>query len=154
MRRLMARGELWVVVQGVLFLIVAGTLWWGGAVEVSAGWLVSGVLLTLVGAALAADGVFRIRHNITALPDPVAGAPLVEDGSYRLARHPIYGGLALVTLGLALARGSAAGLTASVVLGGFFWLKARHEERLLDSAYPEYAGYKSRVKRRLIPWIV
>ena len=149
MRRLVARGEYWVAVQGVLLLVVGGAVWWGGSTEVWIGWLAGGVAMALVGTTLAADGVLRIRRHITALPAPVTGAPLVEVGSYRLARHPIYGGLVLAAIGLALARGSAAGLAASAVLAGFMLLKARHE-----AAYPGYACYKTRVRRRLIPWIV
>ncbi len=103
---------------------------------------------------MAGDGVLRIRRHITALPAPAAGAPLVEDGSFGLVRHPIYGGLVVAALGIAAARASALGLVAAGALGGFFLLKSRFEERLLAAAYPEYDSYRARVTRSLIPWLV
>jgi protein-S-isoprenylcysteine O-methyltransferase Ste14 len=103
---------------------------------------------------LAGDGAYRIRRHLTALPAPRDGAPLVADGSYGLARHPIYGGLVLGAAGLALARASAAGGLAAGVLAVFFVLKSAHEERMLAAVHPAYAQYRSQVRRRLIPWVL
>jgi protein-S-isoprenylcysteine O-methyltransferase Ste14 len=148
------KGGWWVVGQGVMFTLVAATLWSAGSDDVAAGLLWGGILVAVAGLGLAGDGVLRLRKHITALPAPVAGAPLVEDGSYRLVRHPIYGGLVVVALGLSAARGSLLGGAAAVALGIFFLLKSRFEERLLASSYPAYETYRARVAHRLIPWVV
>ena len=148
------RGGLWVLGQGLAFLVVAGALRWGAADDVPAGLRWTGVVIAALGLALSADGAYRIRRHITALPAPVSGAPLVEAGAYQMARHPIYGGLVVAALGLATARGAPASVGAAVLLGIFFLLKSRHEEVMLEAAYPGYRDYRSRVRRRLIPWIV
>lgn len=154
MSRFRDRGGWWVAGQGVIFAGVAAAVWWGGSDEAAALLLWTGVSIAIIGVGLAFDGVLRIRRHITALPAPVAGAPLVEVGSYRLVRHPIYGGLVVAALGLAAARASLVGAAAAVVLAAFFSLKSRFEERLLVVAYPGYEGYRARVGRRLIPWVL
>lgn len=153
-REFVDRGGLWVAAQGIVFAAVAAALWWGASGDGPVFLLAPGLVVTMSGIALAADGAYRIRRHITALPAPVAGAPLVERGSYRLARHPIYGGLVVAAVGLALALGSFLGVAAAIGLGAFFLLKSRHEERLLEAAYPEYSAYRSRVSKRLIPWVI
>jgi protein-S-isoprenylcysteine O-methyltransferase Ste14 len=137
-----------------MFLILALALWSGASDAVGVGSYWAGIVVALVGVVLAGDGVFRIRSHITALPAPVAGAPLVEEGSFRLARHPIYGGLVIAAFGFSIARGSIAGIAATVVLAVFFMLKSRHEEVRLEEAYPGYADYRVRVPRRMVPWVL
>src|SRR2546421_11716055 len=67
---------------------------------------------------------------------------LIERGPYAYVRHPIYSGVLLMFLGIAIFRGSAAGfiLLAIIVVG--LWLKALEEEKLLTrlfgEAYPRY----------------
>ena len=53
-------------------------------------------------------------------------------------------------LGWALWNGRWTGLLATAVLFAFFDAKARHKERWLVEAFPEYPAYRQRV-RRLIP---
>ncbi len=81
------------------------------------------------------------------------GHKLVESGTYRFMRHPIYTGHLLMGLGTAIASGllvAFAGL-ASFAVG--FWIKLIQEERLLLRGFPdEYPTYKKRVKA-LIPYV-
>jgi protein-S-isoprenylcysteine O-methyltransferase Ste14 len=139
--------------QAVLFVTVAAALVWDGTTDASVVLVAAGVIVAAAGGLLASDGVLRIRRHISAMPAPVAGAPLVEAGSYALVRHPIYGGLTLATLGLAVARASLSGLAAGVALGIFFALKSGREERMLRAAYAGYDAYARRVQKRLVPWI-
>jgi protein-S-isoprenylcysteine O-methyltransferase Ste14 len=81
------------------------------------------------------------------------GHRLVEGGTYRFMRHPIYTGHLLMGLGTALASGLlvAFAALASFVLG--FWIKLTQEERLLLRGFPdEYPASKARVKA-LIPYV-
>jgi len=144
------RGGWWVVAQGVLFLLTASALWAAGS-EPPAGWLAVGLAITVAGLAFSFDALVRIRRFVTAMPAPVDGAPLVQTGSFGLVRHPIYGGLVIATVGLAVARASWVGGVASAALLAFFSMKSRQEERMLEAAYPDYAAYRDRVTRRLIP---
>jgi len=149
------RGEGWVAIQGILFVLVgaAGSSLPGagpmpGAL-VGAGYacIVAGVLLVAAGIqALASHDAF------TALPRPRDAARLVETGIYRLVRNPVYGGLVLAGLGWAVVRGSLAALVADGVLLVFFDLKRRREEAWLVERFPGYPAYRART-RRLIPWV-
>ena len=80
---------------------------------------------------------------------------LVTTGPYRLVRHPIYLGLALLVMGQALAFGSwpALMIVLSGVVPTFAW-RARAEEKLLGRTYGErYAVYRQRTKM-LIPYVL
>ncbi len=74
----------------------------------------------------------------------------METGAYRLARHPIYGGLIIAAAGWGLLMASPVALLLAAVLLGFFDLKSRREELWLADGYPGYAAYRART-RRLLP---
>ncbi len=77
---------------------------------------------------------------------------MVEHGAYRWVRHPIYSGLILGALGLALLRGGILSLLYALILFIFFDIKSRKEESWLREKYVDYADYQQRV-RKLIPFI-
>jgi protein-S-isoprenylcysteine O-methyltransferase Ste14 len=115
----------------------------------------SGFLLALASMAL----VLRSRTELGSAWSFVAkadqGTGLVTTGPYRLVRHPIYLGFALLATGQALAFGSWPALT--IVLFGivptFAW-RARAEEKLLSRAFGErYAVYNKRTKM-IIPYLL
>ena len=83
---------------------------------------------------------------------PRRDAPLVESGAYRLARHPIYGGLVIGSVGWALVTASPLGLALAAILFAFFDLKSRREEAWLVDRFPAYDAYRRRT-RRLIPFV-
>jgi protein-S-isoprenylcysteine O-methyltransferase Ste14 len=64
----------------------------------------------------------------------------------------VYAGLIAAAVGWSLVAASAAGLGAALLLGLFFDLKARREERWLATAYPGYGDYARRV-HRLVPFV-
>lgn len=115
----------------------------------AAGWLLVAMALGLGG-----SGMWMIRRRITAMPAPLDGAVLMESGPYALVRHPIYGGVVLGFLGLSLKGGNVYAAVLSLLLLPFFYAKTEHEERLLVDEFPEYAGYRDRVPRRILPWIL
>ena len=115
----------------------------------------SGCLLALAGGAL----VFKSRAELglawSLVPKADQGTGLVTTGPYRLVRHPIYLGLALLAMGQALAFASWPALM--IVLCGivptFAW-RARAEEKLLTGAFGErYAAYRQRT-RMIIPHLL
>lgn len=152
-----ARGEWYVVAQVVLLLLVflGPTRWFGWPVEVlplPMTRLVAGTTLALLGAALFGAGLVHLGANLTPLPYPRDAGTLVQSGAYRLARHPIYGGVILTGIGWGLVRGSVPTLLYAAVLGVLLDLKARREEAWLVDRYPDYAAYRARV-RKLIPFL-
>lgn len=151
------RGEGWVAIQLVLFTIIAAA----GLRELAGHGPVSpwGPAATLVGIAaiglggvVAARGVWDLRAGLSPFPRPMAGAPLVESGAYRLIRHPIYSGLVLGAIGWGLVTGSIVVLGAAGLLFLLFAAKSSREEAWLVAAHPGYAAYQRRTKR-LIPWV-
>lgn len=146
------RGGWWVVAQVALFALIFVALTgnttpndWLRAV----GWILVALAVVLAGA-----GFWLIRDKLTALPAPLEGAVLLDQGPFALVRHPIYGGLILGFLGLALKGGNVIAALLSLALIPFFWAKTNREENLLIAQIPEYAGYRDRVPHRFLPWIV
>lgn len=147
------RGGWWVVVQVVWMtvigvLVVTGT---GVAGPLATG---VGIVLAVAGLTLSAAGGLALGTRLTSYPEPLPGQTLVERGVYARVRHPIYGGVVLSLVGVAVAFGEPVAAVLAAALGPFFWLKSMHEERRLSAIYPEYAEYRRRVPRRLIPWLL
>lgn len=150
-----SKGGWWVAVQGVVLvaslvalLVDARSLPWPAWTV----WL--GAILAVAGAVQSFLGLQHLGVNLTPYPEPLSSARLVALGVYRLVRHPIYGGIVEMLVGAALFRRSLVALLIGVVGAVFFWSKAYFEERRLMEHYPGYATYRSRVTRRLIPWVV
>ncbi len=83
------------------------------------------------------------------------GTGLVTGGPYRLVRHPIYLGLALLAMGEALAFNSwpAVLIVLSGIVPSFVW-RARTEEELLRRTFGErYALYRKQTKM-IIPHLL
>ena len=148
------RGEGWFLLQLLLFGAIAvsgaaGPAWGGWPRQAAIG---LGAVLVGCGGVLSLRGVFDLRESLTPFPRPLLGARLVESGSYRLVRHPIYGGLILGATGWGLFTASPLALLGALVLTAFFDLKSRREEIWLSDQFEDYGAYRSRT-RRLLPWI-
>jgi len=149
------RGEGWLALQVIAMVSVA--LAYGASPDRSTPgpptWAIGWVGL-LVGAVLVIGGSTRLSQagSFDVLPKPRADGELVEAGAYRFVRHPIYAGLIVGGLGLALLRGSVPTLLATLVLAVILDVKRRREEDWLLTRFPSYADYRRRVKA-LIPLI-
>jgi protein-S-isoprenylcysteine O-methyltransferase Ste14 len=148
------RGEGWVAIQFVLLALVAlagvaGPAWVGtiGTVTTAAGCALIGA-----GALLALRGVLDLRGALTPFPHPRDGAELVDTGAYRLARHPVYGGIVVAALGYGLVMASPPAIAGAILLLGFFRLKSSREEAWLEARHRDYVAYRART-RRMIPWV-
>ena len=153
MRRFAAKGGWWVVGQvvvsaAVVALVVVAGQDWGPVARIT------GSALMAAGAVMVGLGLVTLGENLTPFPAPRSEGALVERGIYRLVRHPIYGGFCSGAAGLGWYDGNLLAITAAVALAVFLWAKAGHEEARLLTHFPDYAAYRSRVRSRLIPWIV
>lgn len=151
------RGEWYVVVQGVLFVLIGlgprswpGAPEWGATLSAVATW--TGVALVLAGAPLAVAGLLALGPSLTALPYPTDDARLIEVGPYAIVRHPIYTGLIFSAMGWGLYLHAWLTLAFACALFVLFDLKSRREEGWLCERFPAYAEYKTRVKK-LVPWV-
>jgi 2-amino-4-hydroxy-6-hydroxymethyldihydropteridine diphosphokinase len=151
--RFQNRGGAWVAAQAALLAV------WAVVFVATAGfppmeWLWVGAVPAVVGVWLALAAVPSLGAGLTPFPAPSASGQLATNGPYRFVRHPMYGGILLVVLGSSVLGASIAALGAGIVLGMLFFFKARHEERLLRVAYPDYPAYAGMVTKRLIPGVI
>lgn len=148
------RGEGWVLLQVVLFagIGIAGFSdpAWRGSLRIVS--FVIGGMLICAGALLSLVGLLDLREHLTPFPKPMEGSRLVDTGAYRLARHPIYGGLIMAAFGWGIATASPLAILGALTLAVFFDLKSRREEIWLAEQFPDYLDYRSRT-RRLLPWL-
>jgi protein-S-isoprenylcysteine O-methyltransferase Ste14 len=155
--RLGSKGQGWVLLQVLLLLTTVGVgvlgltgtvpRWPDGARGAVA---VLGALLVLAGIAVFAVAVSGLGSALTANPAPLDDEALRSDGIYSVVRHPIYSGLILAALGFALIT-TPWGLVPVALLAVELDLKRRLEEEWLVATYPDYAGYRTRVPRALVP---
>jgi protein-S-isoprenylcysteine O-methyltransferase Ste14 len=112
---------------------------------------VAGAVVAALGLAMAFAGVAAvIQHRTTIVPHhPVA--TLLTGGAYRRSRNPMYTGLAVAYLGLALLFGSWWPLALwPLVIVAVRQLAIRPEERYLTQRFGQtYTDYQSRVRRWL-----
>jgi protein-S-isoprenylcysteine O-methyltransferase Ste14 len=109
-----------------------------------------GVVVAAAGAVFAVWAGRALGKNLTPFPQPRSGGELVEDGPFRYARHPIYGGGILFFTGVALATSFAA--LAPTALLALFWIaKSQNEELRLAERFPSYREYRGRVRGRFLP---
>lgn len=73
------------------------------------------------------------------------GHRVVETGPFALVRHPIYAGISLSVLAIAVIDGAPVAFAGAALIAVGFALKARVEERFLEEALPDYAVYRTRV---------
>lgn len=107
-----------------------------------------------VGVALAVIAGVVLGRSLTATPVPTSVATLRTSGPYRLVRHPIYTGVLLIVVAMAIRSGNVAGLGLGAATVGFFHWKASWEEDRLTERFDGYADYAARTPRflpRLLP---
>lgn len=90
--------------------------------------------------------------NLNMQPDTLSNSPLVTRFPYSHIRHPMYTGLALLTMGLLISHPT---YPAAVVWGALLVVlngKATVEERTLEAEFKEYHAYRKQT-RRFIPFV-
>ena len=96
---------------------------------------------------LAADQAFK-KHKTTVKPFEESNV-LVTEGVFRISRHPMYLGMVLILMGVALLLGSVTPFAVVAVLAVVFdrvFITA--EERMLKQNFEEqYGEYRKRVRR-------
>jgi protein-S-isoprenylcysteine O-methyltransferase Ste14 len=149
-----ARGGGWVALQFGLILVILALGVAGPGWPDSARWWLrgAGALVAICGGVVVTSAARLLGSSLTPFPRPAEGAALVEQGSYRVVRHPIYSGGLLFVAGVSLALSWWA-LAGTAVLAVVWGLKARVEERFLEERYPAYADYRARTRYRLVPYV-
>lgn len=114
--------------------------------------MAGGAALVAAAAWLRWTGVKQLGRSFSAAVETHREHALVDTGLYRVIRHPLYLGLALLYAGLALFAGAR--LSWIVIVLGWAGIGVRiiAEERWLSAHLPGYQAYMQRTKR-LIPGV-
>ncbi|HTV14335.1 MAG TPA: isoprenylcysteine carboxylmethyltransferase family protein [Acidobacteriaceae bacterium] len=78
---------------------------------------------------------------------------IISTGPYGIVRHPMYAGIAVLMVGLAIGLGSLVALSTAAVMIGLLVIRLLDEEKMLRAELRGYAEYCERVKWRLVPRI-
>jgi protein-S-isoprenylcysteine O-methyltransferase Ste14 len=108
-----------------------------------------GLGLALVGAGIAFSGVAIFVRRGTAINPLKPATQVVEVGPYRLSRNPMYAGLVIWYLGLAIRYGHLwAIVTLPLAVGVLQSHVIAREEQYLERKFGErYRAYRARVRR-------
>jgi protein-S-isoprenylcysteine O-methyltransferase Ste14 len=122
--------------------------------EVATGVRWAGLPVLAGGLVLRAWGMRTLGRFYTRTLRTVEEQRVVQQGPYRLIRHPGYCGSLLVWIGYTLAEGSwpATLLVAAVLATAYSWRISSEERLLVATLGPAYADYRRRSKR-LIPFV-
>lgn len=112
-----------------------------------------GILFTAAGLGFAVWARLTLGANWSSDVTVKQQHELVENGPYALARHPIYTGLSLAFIAMAIAIGEwRAALAAALAIGSFVY-KLSIEERVMRETFGVvYDDYARRVKA-LVPFV-
>jgi protein-S-isoprenylcysteine O-methyltransferase Ste14 len=148
------RGEGWVLIQTTLFagVVVAGLGSARWPENLQSPVLVIAIVSGTTGLGLAASAIATLGRSVSPFPKPPATSELKESGVYALVRHPIYGGVLLLSVAWSLGLSPWA-LIPTAALAVALVFKSRLEERWLIERHPAYAGYRERVRRRFVPYL-
>jgi protein-S-isoprenylcysteine O-methyltransferase Ste14 len=79
------------------------------------------------------------------------GHTVVQDGPYRVVRHPMYAARTVLIIGAALMLGSWIALAPAALIALLLVLRTSLEDRMLTAELPGYREYARRVPARLVP---
>ena len=112
-------------------------------------WNLTGILLLVIGVSLnlIADATFK-REKTTVKPFEKSTA-LVVTGVFQISRHPMYLGMVLILLGVAILMGTLTPLIVIVIFGILIELVfVRTEERMLEEQFgAAWVAYKKKVRK-------
>jgi len=107
----------------------------------------AGFAITSLGCAFAVWARLTLGGNWSGQVTVKANHELVTKGPYALARHPIYTGLVLASIGTTIAEGEMRCVLGIILIVLAFMIKMSQEEKLMTQTFPEeYPRYRQRVK--------
>ncbi len=91
--------------------------------------------------------LLQLGGRISPFPSPKSKAVLVQNGMFKVVRHPIYTGVMLFCFGCAIYLGSLYKVVITVLLFMLFCKKSAYEEQKLEEKFADYKLYKKRTGR-------
>ena len=128
----------------VYYLVIR--LWWGSLYVKDIPVILLGTVMIVAGAVINIVGRVQLKANWANHIKIYDDHTLVQQGVYRVVRHPLYASLMLMFLGGSLAYRNwlSAVLTIGIFIP-FMYYRAQQEETLLREEFPEYADYQQQV---------
>ena len=120
----------------------------------SPAWIAPGVALILAG-----DGVILWSMAVNKFLETTVriqserGHAVVSSGPYRIVRHPMYVGCALLFAGIPLTLGSWWGCLPAAVAALALFVRTGFEDAMLRRELPGYAAFAQRTRWRLLPGV-
>ena len=112
----------------------------------------AGIIVTMMGVALLVASKRALGWNYSPGFDGYVPFRIVEEGPYRLLRHPMYAGRLVIFAGAFIMTGSTWLILAGIVALSLYWHAALLEEVDLGHWFPVYHFYAQRTNR-FIPWV-
>lgn len=113
-----------------------------------------GLFFCISGALIACWSRSKLGKNWSLSVQKKEGHELIQDGIYKIVRHPIYTGLLMLFIGNAIIVGDYRGIIAIAIVFISFWFKLLKEEKILIEIFGKrYEEYKTRTKA-LIPFLL
>jgi protein-S-isoprenylcysteine O-methyltransferase Ste14 len=97
--------------------------------------------------------VFRYNSFASTVVKVEAGQKLISDGPYRLVRHPMYSGLALMMAAVGFALGSYVAVAPALLTIPLLVYRLNDEEQVLRKELPGYGEYCEKTRWRLAPGV-
>lgn len=146
----MRKPQILVIIQMILFAVMVALALTLPASSRGAT-RVLGLILMTSGAIVGLAAIMQHPKGPNISPEPKHSSDLIQTGLYRHIRHPIYTGVLIGTLGVALFHGHLAMFVLVAVFLSFFTMKSRYEETLLKTQYANYVTYMRYTGRFLPP---
>ena len=102
------------------------------------------VIFYIAGFSILMVAFFNLRPSLSVSPIPIPGAPLIVIGIYKYFRHPMYLGVLLIGLGIAMVK---LDIFSIIIWSGLFvtlCIKASFEDLLLRQSHVSASAYQRR----------
>eukprot|EP00210_Caulerpa_lentillifera_P005114 g4886.t1 len=142
------RGEaLMLVIVGAVASVVVPPLAFRGILPfLSIVSILGGIVCTVL-------GTVSLGSSFSPLPVARKDTPLVQTGIFKFIRHPLYGGLLMLSAGLSVLSGNEFRMLMTGILWFLIEETIRGEEKELEDIHPEYADYRVNVGK-LFPHVI
>lgn len=97
--------------------------------------------------------VLRENTYLSRTVEVQQGQKVIDTGLYGIVRHPMYGVTLLLFLSMPLVLGSVLSFAVFLAYPVIIAARIRNEEAVLEKGLEGYAGYKRKVKYKIIPFV-